>query len=1418
METLIMRHRAAGNSVARQGLPRLGNSLCLPPVSFGLHIVAMIVGLWIGTSATRAADDGANKSGHVIAPEQLEFFEKKIRPVLAERCYSCHNSVEKREGGLAVDSRDALLQGGDTGVALVPGDPANSRLLQAMRHEIEGLEMPQDGAKLPDEVLTDFARWIAQSAPDPRDQPPSPDDLAATTSWESIRKRRAEWWSFRPIQDPAVPNIATRPDLKNPIDRFLLAKLEQEKIEPSHRADRWTLVRRVYLVLTGLPPTPEQATAFAFDERPDAYERLVERLLASPEFGEAWARHWMDWFRYSESHGSEGDPAVPFAWQYRDYLIRALNADVPYDQLVREHLAGDLIQPRLDATGTINESKLGVAHFRFVQHGFSPTDPLDELVRFTDNQIDVLTKSFLAMTVSCARCHHHKFDPISQRDYYALFGVLASCRPATVDVRVDAQAESLQSSMVAQKQQIKQALAQQWQRRLATLGERLLQPDDATSKQIEQANSDFHPLAVWRELRTKSGDDFAATWQRWRQRHSESATRLSQRDASWLAAGSRKLDPRHTSWFGQPQSITPSTRQSAGEFAILPGGDRITDQILPSGYYSHLLTNKAATVWSSPRFHLDAKQVFVRVAGTGNARARYVVQHYPRGGTVYPINTLNSSSPQWISWDLEYWRGDHAHLELSTAADQAVEGSFESVRSTVGVTDVVLLSDEQVAKGELPKDETAEFLSPLFETPVSGPASIDPTSASELAKRYVQAIDRCIAAWLDGTMNDAQARFLNYFVANDWLPTRSSELPELDALVDGYRELESKLLEPVRAPGLLEADVIDAALFERGDHKRPRDPVPRGFLEVIRAMEKPTASSTAPTAYPTNQSGRLQWAEELLDPANPLTRRVIVNRLWHYVFGRGLVETTDNFGHLGSEPTHPELLDWLASQFAKEGWSIKRALHRMVTSEAFCATSVATPSATQRDPANRLCSHAPLRRLDAESLRDSLLATSRRLDLTKLGPPVDEPQPRRSIYLRVRRNSMHPLLSAFDAPTPFTTQGRRDVTNVPAQSLTLMNDPAIAALSNDWIERERNDYPLDPAEARADRMFFRAIGRRPKPEELQQLLAYLEASQARHTLHRQQAMAIDRGYQELLERREQLLTQVRQRQANVAKASPFQPDSLHPLASWDFTQGDESLHDRRGAMHLALHGGAKLDSDGLLLDGTGYAQSDPLPREVKVKTLEAWVSLDDLTQQGGGVLTLQTGNGEVFDSIVIGEQTPGHWLAGSNGFARTKSFSGPAEEAAHQEPVHLVITYHPDGRIAAYRNGVAYGESYVSSGVATYAARSSLVTIGLRHLPAGGNRLLRGRVHSARLYDRVLTDDEIQALASADGSILPLSRLLRAMTQDEQRQWQQLEAERMEQEEKLAQWPDEDRRHDPWRAWKDLALALFNLKEFLYVR
>ncbi|HSI64061.1 MAG TPA: DUF1549 domain-containing protein, partial [Candidatus Saccharimonadia bacterium] len=344
---------------------------------------APALSLALAGSSNAASTPTTNAAAASVKPTaaQIEFFESKIRPVLVTECYDCHGA-KKEKGGLRLDSRDAMLAGGDSGPLFVPGAPEKSLLIQSLAHSTPETElhMPKDGAKLEEARIADFKKWILEGAPDPRDKPEPV--LSPEQSWEQTLATRKQWWSFQPVKATQPPAVKDATWSQHPVDRFLLAKQESQGLKPAAPADPATLIRRVSYVLTGLPPTPEEIEAFSNSalRNPDsALNDLIDRLLASPRFGEAWARHWMDWVRYAESHGSEGDAAIPYAWRYRDYLIRAFNSDVPYPQLVREAIAGDMLpKPRVDAKQGINESALGIGQLRMVLHGFSPTDSLDE--------------------------------------------------------------------------------------------------------------------------------------------------------------------------------------------------------------------------------------------------------------------------------------------------------------------------------------------------------------------------------------------------------------------------------------------------------------------------------------------------------------------------------------------------------------------------------------------------------------------------------------------------------------------------------------------------------------------------------------------------------------------------------------------------------------------------------------------------------------------------------------------------------------------------------------------------------------------------------------------------------------------------------------------------------------------------------
>ncbi|MCY4074612.1 MAG: DUF1549 domain-containing protein, partial [Acidobacteria bacterium] len=426
----------------------------------GLVALAVSAAAATGLRIPVAAQPAAPAGPELPAAEQAEFFESTVRPLLADNCYACHSGrVDPPFGGLRLDSREGLLAGGDSGPAVVPGRPGESALVERLHGR--PMLMPPTGP-LGDDDVAALTRWVAMGVPWPEAAAAVADPPDPSAPFDLPARRRAHW-AWQPVQEAPPPDVADEGWPATPVDRFLLAALEDAGLAPAPDADRATLIRRLSFDLRGLPPTPAEIARFLGDDSPTAYTDLVDRFVASPHFGERWARHWMDLVRYSESHGSEGDPDIPYAWRYRDYLIRAFNGDVPYDQLIREHLAGDLLpEPRLDAGGRTNESQLGPTHFRLVEHGFQPVDPWEDRVKWTDNQVDVASKAFLGLTVSCARCHDHKFDAISQKDYYAFFGTLYGARPTMRAVDAPAVLETNRDSLAALKVDIRGRLADAW--------------------------------------------------------------------------------------------------------------------------------------------------------------------------------------------------------------------------------------------------------------------------------------------------------------------------------------------------------------------------------------------------------------------------------------------------------------------------------------------------------------------------------------------------------------------------------------------------------------------------------------------------------------------------------------------------------------------------------------------------------------------------------------------------------------------------------------------------------------------------------------------------------------------------------------------------------------------------------------------
>jgi hypothetical protein len=1303
--------------------------------------------------------------------QDREHFEARIRPVLIEHCYTCHNSVDKARGGLALDGRKPMRMESDSGFAVVPGDPDQSLILAVMRHEIDGLEMPRDGGKLDASVVADFEEWIRNGAYDPRDAAPTNQELEALISWAAKFELRKQWWSLQPIVVPVLPEAGDWSE--HPVDRFIQQGMVENGLLPSPEADRRTLVRRLYYALLGLPPTPDEIRHFLADEDPEALARLIDQLLASPRYGERWARHWMDLVRYADSHGSEGDPRIPHAYQYRDYLIRAFNQDLPFDQFVREQIAGDLLsEPRLNSELGINESAIGTAQWRFVFHGFAPTDALDEKVRFTDDQINVFSKTFLAQTVSCARCHDHKFDAISQADYYALFGILGSSRPAMLDVNTAEIQQRNKSDLVELKAEIRTALAEAW-------STWKLSPDELP----EQAKSLDHPLHLLWDIdqRMGTGLGFEAAWEA-TSAGAQNAEPVLDYERRWNLASTTEMGKWYPSGNGLAGGVS-----SAGEFAVAPAGEQVLSGIYPAGVYTHLLSSRHRGVLQSAHFSLEGEyELWFRVLGGGGAKLRYAVQNYPRSGTVFPISEIKSDTWSWLRLDLSYWDGDSVHLELYTGQDAPIEVGG-SDRSWFGVREVRL---RRKGAGR-PADSM-----------VSGQVFEEvPQSRVELAERIAQRIDGAIESWKRSAASDSQALLLDACLRGGLLANDLAQLPQVAKLVGAYRELDAAVPLPTRVPGIVEADASDQALYVRGDHRNPGAIIPRRFLEAID-----------PEPYAPGAGARLELAEDLLRADNPLTSRVITNRIWHHLFGQGLVTTPDNFGRLGTKPSHPELLDYLSGRMVEKSWSIKEMIRFLLLSKTWRLSSAASPTALALDPGNKWLSHANVRRLDAEAIRDSLFSAAGRLDQRMFGPGFgpNSSTPRRSVYVESRRNALDAFLQSFDAPVPFDTLGSRHVTNVPAQALTMLNDPMVGDLSKSWGARMRSSGKGKHEGESFALMFEAATGREPGADELAALCAYADECRSAIRIDRERRRGLEAGLASNLAALDSIYAPVYRRLLEDLELGAATGEST-PFARWDFRQG---LVDTVGGLHGQLHGTARLEGGGLRLDGGGHVSTPAIPTAVGEKTLEVWLQLSDLKQRGGGALTVQDLGGDVFDSIVYGEQTAGQWIAGSNVFQRTQNFGAEVEASTAPDLVHLVIAYDADGLIRCYRNGALYGTPYRKGGRATFKPGESQVLFGLRHGAPSGSRLLKGLLFEARLHLRALSSEEVAASASGSGFV-GRTEVLAALGPEDRAAVLEIEgaiAGSRRAIEKLGPPIRED------ESWARVAHALYNLKEFLYLR
>ena len=1278
---------------------------------------------WVSSSAA-PTDNALNDASGSLSERSLDFFERKVRPVLAEHCYSCHNSVGKKKGGLALDYRGGWI---DTG-AIVPGEAAESPLLQAIRHEGDLEPMPYKAPKLANVIIKNIEEWVRMGAPDPRLEKPSKEELEREVDWESVRERRKTWWSFQAPRKVEPPPAESDDWNDSAVDRFLYQGLKANGLEPQGLASPGALVRRLHLILTGLPPTPEVVEAFVVDPSEEAYAELVDGLIGSRAYGERWARYWLDWFRYAESYGSEGDPAVPYARQYRDYVIRAIEDDVPYDQLVREHLAGDLLdEPRINEALGLNESAIGPAYIRMSPHGFGVTDAYDEQITFTDNQIDVISKSMLGLTVSCARCHNHKFDPISQEDYYKFYGILISSRPAIVNVDSPKLQNLHRDALESLKATIRQSFAAHWGAGI----------DAAVEKLAEAKLADLpehHPFHAWSKLREEEPEALRQKLTAMRRRYEDTLRRNEKiKQEATFYADLRKQET-YERWFKSGNGLG-SAVSPGGSFAVATEGEQALLGIYPAGVYSHLISDKHNGFLNS-LFHLaDGNYAAVRALGDGGAIARFTLRSYPLShGGLHPAPQLKPTLG-WVQLrKYKYWSGEKGYFQVNTGPDSTFKG--QGGRSWFGLLEVY---------GG--KERPTETGAPLVALPGNLDEVVD---RATLLAFYRGSLRDAVGAWRDGNVNDAQAQLLDAFVQRNYLTNRIPELPEeLRVLVERYRKLENEIRVPARAPGVVEGETWNQPLLVRGDYKQEDDVVERAFLEVFPGPP-----------YGKTESGRRELAEDILAERNTLTARVIVNRLWHHVFGRGIVPSADNFGRLGDRPSHPELLDYLALDFRERGWSMQRTVRQLVMTRAFRSASIAPDASGSRDPENAQLAYFSPRRLDAEAIFDAIRFVA------------DNKVEQRAIYNSVRRNALHPFLTTFNFPIPTTTVGVRSLTDVPAQSLTLLNGDLSRNAARRWSERVVGDSTLNDDRARVGALFLQAYARAPSEAELGSCLAYLArgvVDDSAELAGERARLIADRDRWE--EKLEAIVAPVRARleadmeaRRRAGTATPREPADLQPIGRWDF-EGDG--RDLVGEAHGELKGAARIADGALILEG-GALMTSPISTTLKEKTLEVLVQLDSLDQRGGGAMTLQGLRGRVFDSVVFAEVAPREWLAGSDHHHRTSTFGGSEDNDAAERPVRVTVVYQADGTTQGYRDGKPYGNPFRKGTPVTFKKGEAQIVFGLRHGTAppsggsGGGRVLRGKVFEARLYDRALTAAEVAMAANFRAPNVVTTAMLRA--------------------------------------------------------
>jgi hypothetical protein len=1011
-------------------------------------------------SPTQPQSSGQSSSAPPAAPVD---YERQIQPIFERNCYECHGP-EKNKGHLQLHERTlALERGGESGPVIVPGNSKNSLLVQRILGLGDDDQMPKKKAPLAAEEIALIRAWIEQGATWP--DSPGTTAGAASAGAANIAGPPRHWAYVKPRR-PDLPQVAHAEWVRNPVDRFVLARLEHEGLVPSREADRTTLLRRITLDLIGLPPTPQEIDAFLQDTQPDAYDRVVDRLLASPAFGERWARPWLDLARFADTNGHAKDERRS-VWKYRDWIIDALNADMPFDQFTIEQIAGDMLP---DATAS-EQIASGFSRNSMTNRE-GGVDPEEALFESLIDRVNTLSTVWLGSTIGCAQCHNHKYDPFTQKDYYRLMAFFQNTTYTVQTIPTE--------GTFFNEAKLELATPEQAQRR------EVLERDVAKFEKALTAKTPALAAAqsAWevgqRALRAEWTALKPATLN-----GTGDVTLTASPDGSVLASGANPAVTTYTIIATTPLSRITGLRLEALPDPSLPRGGPGRDP------YGH--------------FHLTG--VSVDAAPIGGASQSFAITFNAINvddgvGEILPELFFNRTpfvrARKGQAWTINAVREDTRLPRQAVMLPSQPFGFAGGTRLTITLAHL---------DGALPQGLGR------FRLSVTGSAT--PARIVELPARVRPALDKPAA---QRTAQES-ADLLTQFRATTPLLARTR-----NALTEAR-----KAVSALQIPTTL-------VMREKPTFERPSTYVhQRGAFTAKGARvyaSVPAALNPMPDSQPMNRLGLAHW---LVDENNPLVARVAVNRLWEQLFGRGIVETSEDFGTQGAAPTHPELLDWLATTFMAEKWSQKAILRLFVTSATYRQDSRATPALIEKDPYNRLLARGPRFRLEAEMIRDVTLAAAGLLSPKMWGPSVFPPQPegiwnvaggenrwvtsegenryRRGIYTFVRRTAHHPVMAAFDAPSREYCTVRRVRTNTPLQALVLLNEESSFEAAQTLARRLLIDRSAGSSdESRLAYGMRLTVARTPTAGELADLRQLLDRERQRYTTQPEAAVQLVTPY------------------------------------------------------------------------------------------------------------------------------------------------------------------------------------------------------------------------------------------------------------------------------------------------------------------